>query len=85
MIIEIQSDSTFESLFSNACHVSGAEYIIALVFAKSRDEPPSMMYDASVNGAPQNPSRASPAASGAYYVRMSQRGRTAVCRVTLLK
>ena len=37
------------------CQASGDPYISALVRAKSREGPPSMTYDASVNGAPAKP------------------------------
>jgi hypothetical protein len=37
------------------CQASGSPYMRALVRAKSRDGPPSIAYDASVNGAPAKP------------------------------
>ena len=37
------------------CHARGFEYISALVSAKFCEWPPSIAYDASVNGAPPNP------------------------------
>ena len=40
---------------SSASQTSGAPYIIALVRAWSFDGPPSIRYDATVNGAPANP------------------------------
>ena len=37
------------------CHVSGSRYIIRFVFSRSLLGRPSIMYPASVNGAPENP------------------------------
>ena len=49
----------------SACHAVGAPYISALVCAKLLEWPPSIAYDASVNGAPANPmSGTRPASSG---------------------
>ena len=47
--------TTWASRSHSRCHASGWPYISALVRAKSRDGPPSMAYDARVNGAPAKP------------------------------
>ena len=44
-----------DSRSQSRCHAAGLPYISALVRAKLFEWPPSMAYDASVNGAPANP------------------------------
>ena len=62
---------TSASVSQKRCHAAGAPYISSLVCAKLFECPPSIAYEASVNGAPAKPMSGTRPASARLICRIA--------------